>query len=222
MDVATEIGAALAQYAETFTGKIPYVLGGKGLNLDAVSSGATNFVADCASFVQAIYAKAGISLPANAASQYQQTKGNTVTTTLDTSKLLPGDLLFFGGWNEPSNPPGYGGVQHVGIYAGNGMVVDEGGANPGNVGVTSLSSYGTGHFIAATRVTGSSTMLSNPLFTPSTGWPGAVIASVQTGIGAVANGVTGAALDIAAFAGVAALALVLIIGGVVLLRPQSA
>jgi hypothetical protein len=65
-------------------------------------------------------------------------------------------------------------------------------------------------------------MLSNPLFTPSTGWPGAVIASVQTGIGAVANGVTGAALDIAAFAGVAALALVLIIGGVVLLRPQSA
>lgn len=223
MDVATTVGAAIAQYAESFQGKIQYVFGGKGLDLTAVSNGAMNFGADCASFVQAVFKQAGISLPANAAEQYRQTKAQTVTTTPDTSKLQPGDLLFFGGWNEPNNPAGYGGVQHVAIYVGNGNVVDEGGANASNVGVAPLSSYGTSHFIAATRVTGTTTALTatDPLST-ALSVPGAIVGTVTGGISNIVSGIGGTALDIAAFAGVAALALVLIIGGVILLRPQSA
>jgi cell wall-associated NlpC family hydrolase len=212
---ATDYGTAIAQYAESFSGKIPYKLNASTLDLSKVSAGATNFVADCSLFVQKVFADAGISLPRNAAAQYKQTEKQTVATTPDTSKLQPGDLLFFGGWNEPNNPPGYGGVQHVAIYAGNGMVVDEGGANPNNVGVTSLSSY-SGHFIAATRMPATSQTVqpgSNPVSD--------FVGSVQNGIGVIISGASGIALDIAAYAGVAALALVLIIGGVILLRPQS-
>jgi cell wall-associated NlpC family hydrolase len=66
---------------------------------------------DCSGLVQAAYKVAGISLPRVAQDQYDGTAklglGNPVE---------PGDLIFFGG--------GPGDVTHVGIYVGNGQMVD--------------------------------------------------------------------------------------------------
>ncbi len=66
---------------------------------------------DCSGLVQAAYKVAGISLPRVAQDQYDGTAklgpGNPVE---------PGDLIFFGG--GPSD------VTHVGIYVGNGQMVD--------------------------------------------------------------------------------------------------
>lgn len=66
---------------------------------------------DCSGLVQVAYKVAGISLPRVAQDQYDRTAklgpGNPVE---------PGDLIFFGG--GPSD------VTHVGIYVGNGQMVD--------------------------------------------------------------------------------------------------
>ena len=66
---------------------------------------------DCSGLIQAAYKVAGISLPRVAQDQYDGTaklgSGNPVE---------PGDLIFFGG--GPSD------VTHVGIYVGNGQMVD--------------------------------------------------------------------------------------------------
>jgi cell wall-associated NlpC family hydrolase len=58
------------------------------------------------------FAQAGIALPQGAAAQWQQTNGRPVAD----NKLTPGDLVFFAG---PESAPG-----QVGIYAGNGEVID--------------------------------------------------------------------------------------------------
>lgn len=133
-------GADVVALASKFIGKLPYHFGA------SASSTSMGVSADCSSFVQFIYGLVGVHLSRTADKQYKDTQSNTVSK----DALQPGDLLFFGGYNTPGNPAGYGGVQHVGIYAGNGNVIDEGGANPNNVGTAPLSAYGN-HFIAATR-----------------------------------------------------------------------
>lgn len=65
---------------------------------------------DCSGFVQAAYAKQGISLPRTS---WQQ-KG--AGTPVSTSSLVPGDIVFFYGDG------------HVGIYAGGGQVIHSPGA----------------------------------------------------------------------------------------------
>ncbi len=66
---------------------------------------------DCSGLVQAAYKVAGITLPRVAQDQYD------ATAKLEPSDPLePGDLVFFGG--SPSD------VTHVGIYIGNGQMVD--------------------------------------------------------------------------------------------------
>jgi cell wall-associated NlpC family hydrolase len=66
---------------------------------------------DCSGLVQAAYAAAGITLPRTAQSQYDST-----TKLGANDPLEPGDLVFFGA--GPSD------VTHVGIYAGEGQMVD--------------------------------------------------------------------------------------------------
>jgi cell wall-associated NlpC family hydrolase len=65
---------------------------------------------DCSGLTMEAWAAAGVSLPHNAAEQM------SVTTSVSESQAQPGDLVFF------YDSPGY--VGHVGIYLGNGMLID--------------------------------------------------------------------------------------------------
>lgn len=137
-------GQSVVTFASTFIGMVPYALGAP-----TAKSAAGLTKADCSSFVQFLYQQAGIALPRTADQQYKATQTLQVANP-STATLQPGDLLFFGGWGTPENMPGYAGIQHVAIYAGNGNIIQEGGTTAGNVNVTPLSAY-EGHFIAATR-----------------------------------------------------------------------
>jgi hypothetical protein len=86
--------------AEQYLG-VPYQWGG--------TSTSTGF--DCSGLVQHVYADLGISLPRT--SQEQATVGTAVDSVADAQ---PGDLVFF--------EPGASGPGHVGIYIGNGQMID--------------------------------------------------------------------------------------------------
>jgi cell wall-associated NlpC family hydrolase len=68
---------------------------------------------DCSGFVQYIYKGFKINLPRSSAEQAQV--GKSVTHSLDYSKLLPGDLLFFSRGGHS--------VGHAGIYLGEGKMI---------------------------------------------------------------------------------------------------
>lgn len=93
-------GSQVVADAATYIG-VPYQWGG--------TSPATGF--DCSGLVQHVYADLGISLPRT--SQEQATVGRPVASLADAR---PGDLLFF--------EPGPGGPGHVGIYIGDGKMID--------------------------------------------------------------------------------------------------
>lgn len=93
-------GSQVVADAATYIG-VPYQWGG--------TSPSTGF--DCSGLVQHVYADLGISLPRT--SQQQATVGRPVASLADAR---PGDLLFF--------EPGPGGPGHVGIYIGDGKMID--------------------------------------------------------------------------------------------------
>jgi cell wall-associated NlpC family hydrolase len=68
---------------------------------------------DCSGFVQYIYKGFKINMPRSSSEQSEV--GQTVTHTLDYSKLLPGDILFF-------SRAGHS-VGHTGIYLGDGKMI---------------------------------------------------------------------------------------------------
>lgn len=94
-------GAAVVAKAQEYLG-VPYLWGGtdpsKGL--------------DCSGFTQLVYKSQGIDLPR--VSSQQATAGRAVGSLADA---VPGDLLFFD--YSPSRP----GIDHVGIYVGNGKMI---------------------------------------------------------------------------------------------------
>ena len=94
-------GAAVVTKAQGYLG-VPYLWGGtdpsKGL--------------DCSGFTQLVYKSQGIDLPR--VSSQQATAGRAVGSLADA---VPGDLLFFD--YSPSRP----GIDHVGIYVGNGKMI---------------------------------------------------------------------------------------------------
>ena len=96
----TTAAQTAVQYALAQVGK-PYLWGGE--------NPALGF--DCSGLVQASYTAAGIALPRVAQDQY-----NAGPALGASAPLLPGDLIFFG--SGPTN------VTHVGIYLGNGQMVD--------------------------------------------------------------------------------------------------
>ncbi len=87
----------------------------------AVSKVGTPYsVMDCSDLSQYAYAQAGVSIPGTSVTQAQYCYNNGYT--IAASSLQPGDLIFWsktvcrcGRWNE---------VHHVGVYIGNGRIVD--------------------------------------------------------------------------------------------------
>jgi cell wall-associated NlpC family hydrolase len=97
-----QVEAAAVSYALAQLGK-PYVWGAKGPN-----------AFDCSGLMQAAWANAGVAIGAGTTSQVHN--GSPVTSL---TEVQPGDLLFIpGSLGTPTNP------QHVGMYAGDGLVVD--------------------------------------------------------------------------------------------------
>ncbi|MCL6444341.1 MAG: C40 family peptidase [Alicyclobacillus sp.] len=115
---------SLLKYAETFIGT-PYVWGG---------TSPSGF--DCSGFTQYVFAHFGVNL--NRTSEDQFAQGIPVSQ----SDLQPGDLVFFSTYAP--------GATHVGIYMGNGMMID---AEDSGVIITSMSnSYWASRYIGARQV----------------------------------------------------------------------
>jgi len=108
---ADEIGEEIAEYAASFAGKLPYIYGGTSLS----------YGADCSGFVQSVFSSFGINLPRTA---QEQGASGEIVPSLDDAQ--PGDVVYWG-----SGP-------HVGIYLGDGKVVESAGhsyntaSNPGS------------------------------------------------------------------------------------------
>lgn len=97
---------------------------------------------DCSSYTQYLYGKEGIRLPRTA--RAQAARGSYVKV----SNLKPGDLLFF---SVPGRFRSDRTVGHVGIYMGNGRMIN---AVPPRVQITNVanSSYWKGVYLGARRV----------------------------------------------------------------------
>lgn len=83
---------------------------------------------DCSGLVQQTFRQLGINLPRTT---YQQVNSGTAVGSL--AEARPGDLIFL--------HPGAGGPGHVGIYAGNGQMIDANHTG-GSVGVRPIAGYG--------------------------------------------------------------------------------
>ena len=70
---------------------------------------------DCSGLTMDALAQAGIAVTHNANAQWQQTKARPIAG----SQLAPGDLVFYAGADGSLTAPG-----HVGIYVGNGEIID--------------------------------------------------------------------------------------------------
>lgn len=95
---------------------------------------------DCSGLTSYVYARAGKSLPHNAAAQFSTRYG----TRVSLKNLAAGDLVFF------ANTAGRG-ISHVAIYVGGGMMVS---ANTPRSGVQYVSLYGKywmNHYAGAIR-----------------------------------------------------------------------
>jgi cell wall-associated NlpC family hydrolase len=115
------LGGQAVAIAERYLG-VPYLWGG------ASPSGF-----DCSGLVMYVYGQLGVSLPHNAAAQYDS------LPHVSESDLEPGDLVFFDG------------LGHVGIYIGGGMMIHA----PHTGTVVQISTLsGGGSFAGAARVPG--------------------------------------------------------------------
>lgn len=75
---------------------------------------------DCSSLVQWAYGQAGVSLPSTSVKQAKYCYDNGYT--ISKSELQPGDLIFWS--NKESTDGRWMDIHHVGIYAGNGKVIE--------------------------------------------------------------------------------------------------
>jgi len=122
---ASGSASEIINYAETFLGS-PYVWGGTTPN--------PGF--DCSSFVQYSFAHFGINLPRVTWDQFNQ--GSAVSK----ENLQAGDLVFFSTYQA--------GPSHVGIYMGNGMMIDD--ENRGVVFSNINNSYYANKFVGGRRI----------------------------------------------------------------------
>jgi peptidoglycan hydrolase CwlO-like protein len=99
-----DLGASVARYAYQFLGT-PYLWGGT----RPYKKGDPDSGFDCSGLVQYCYKQFGISITRTT---YTQVKYDG--KTVDKENLIPGDLVFFGTWDD---------VHHVGMYVGNGCYI---------------------------------------------------------------------------------------------------
>ncbi|PRR92160.1 MULTISPECIES: NlpC/P60 family protein [unclassified Bacillus (in: firmicutes)] len=95
----------------SMTGKDVVDTGKQFVGLSYLWGGMSSFGYDCSGFAYSMYKACGYLLPRDASDQAVQ------GTPVASSHLEPGDLLFF------ANDNGKGAVRHVGIYAGDGMML---------------------------------------------------------------------------------------------------
>ena len=139
--VRTVIDAALSQRG------VPYSWGGGNASgtsygiccTPSGKSGTSIKGFDCSGLTVYAYAKAGINLPRTAASQAGI--GRRIPASLGTDTLKPGDLVFY------ATAPGHDAtIYHVGIYMGNGKMINA--PRPGTVvrldAISSMSGYAGG------------------------------------------------------------------------------
>ncbi len=128
---AGRVGSTVMRIARTQLGK-PYVWGG--------ASPTTNF--DCSGLVQWVYRQVGIDLPRTAQQQF------VATDRLAPNQPQPGDLVFF----AHTNPVSTEFITHVGIYAGNGRMVNA--PNEGDVvrEMPAFTGFWCTHYVGAGRV----------------------------------------------------------------------
>ncbi|MFT9848802.1 C40 family peptidase [Aneurinibacillus sp. REN35] len=81
------------------------------LDLPYLWGGLSSFGYDCSGFAYSMHRSQGITIPRDASDQAQY------GWSIPTAELEPGDLLFF------AREEGKGAVHHVGIYAGDGMMI---------------------------------------------------------------------------------------------------
>ena len=122
---ASGSGAAVVAKAKSFIG-YNYVYGG--------ASPSTGF--DCSGFTSYIYKQFGVSLNRTAAGQYSN------GTAVSRANLQPGDLVMFG----------KSGINHVGIYAGGGMIVHAANKSRGVTTDTINSGYYNNNYVGARRI----------------------------------------------------------------------
>jgi len=133
--VSVTAGARAASFARTMIG-VHYLLGGNGL------SGI-----DCSVLPSQAWLHAGVHIPRIANDQWHH------LPRVSLSSLRAGDIIAFGYSSSYAN--------HVGIYAGGGMVIDTSSHRPGGgVGIQSLKSRtggGSWHALGAVRPAGKTT-----------------------------------------------------------------
>jgi len=124
---ATGKAAAVIAAAERFVGNTPYVWGGGGPSGPTGSAvGPAGYVSkpgfDCSGLVQYALAQAGVVVPhySGSGGQFSVVQAAGGFTT-NISQLQPGDLVFFVGVGDDGSTTDPG---HVGIYIGNGEMVD--------------------------------------------------------------------------------------------------
>ncbi|MGY1796049.1 transglycosylase SLT domain-containing protein [Geodermatophilus sp. SYSU D00525] len=122
---------------------------------------------DCSGLVQRVFADLGIDLPRT--SSQQATAGTPVASL---AEARPGDLVFFD--NSPSRP----GIDHVGIYVGDGRMI----AAPQEGDVVRVQDVGTPTVIR--RVLPASAAASAPVTSPGAGPAGVPYADLFTAAGA--------------------------------------
>lgn len=118
-------GAKVVELAKQYLG-VPYVYGGTSPN---------GF--DCSGFTSYVYSKLGYNIARTAAGQANY------GVKISKDELLPGDLVFFNT---------YGGISHVGIYAGSGQMIH----SPYSGKTVSYASINSGYyasrFVTARRI----------------------------------------------------------------------
>ncbi|MFI5936900.1 C40 family peptidase [Actinoplanes sp. NPDC051494] len=101
---ATKYTGSVPNIAGSAGTAVSFAYGAIGLMYEYGSGGPNTY--DCSGLTSAAWAAAGKSLPHNAAAQY------SATSRVSRSELKPGDLVF------------YRSLAHVGLYVGDGMIID--------------------------------------------------------------------------------------------------